>query len=161
MSSQIKNTIRSMGEHPKTHSWGCGGPSLQEETGRNWENWEKLGELWSLCPAGDLTCLTRDSAGRGTSARPGRQIKGGKEEAVQSKLVKIRVRLINQDQGIFWVGGNPQWSNARVALHGQPQESQQVPLPGINLGQEQQGQQRIQQGNVSWRAPSAKETEEL
>lgn len=42
-----------MGVHPKTHSWGCGGPSLQGGTGETGRNWEKLGgensvSLWGL-----------------------------------------------------------------------------------------------------------------
>lgn len=42
---------------------------------------------------------------------------------------------------------------------GQPQESPQVPLPGINLRQGEQGEQETQAGKVSFRAPSAQQTQ--
>lgn len=90
-----------MGEHPKTHSWGGGR-----------RNWEKLGGTGrTLVP---VSCWGPHlphhgvQLAQGTSARQHQQLelpKGAEEEAVQSKL-------INQGQGIFWVGGNPQGSNA-------------------------------------------------
>lgn len=140
-----------MGVHPKTRSWGRGGPLLQE----------KLGETGETGRRGAWVLLgTSPASARGFSwhreqaARAGRQhqqlelLKDGKAKAEQPYLLIQNI--------LSWEKPTRIKPNCWPCT-GQPQECQQV-LPGINLRQEEQGEQEAQQGNVSLRAPSVRET---